>query len=84
MYVGGSQALLILNLNTRWGEWLAAFTERFPLEKKKKKPLPIEYGTGWACDPVWTLVKLEKVFATLEHQTALPPWTNPWPTQFTD
>jgi hypothetical protein len=58
MYVGGGQALLILNLGTRWGEWLAAFTERFTSDKQP--PLPIEYGTGWAWDPVWTLRKLER------------------------
>jgi hypothetical protein len=43
-YVGGSQTLLILNLGVRWCEWLAAFTERFTSDKKKRYALNVGLG----------------------------------------
>jgi hypothetical protein len=75
MYVGGGQARLILNLGTRLGEWLAAFTECFTSDKQPM--LPIDIGTRWAWDPVLHPSEARKMFiVTLEHQTALPQWTS--------
>ena len=82
-YVSGGQARLILNLGIRWGELLAAFTERFTSDKKIPR-YPLNVGLGGLGIRSGPCGNSKKSFATLEHQTTLTPRTSPWPTQFTD
>jgi hypothetical protein len=56
--------LLILNLGTRWGEWLASRPGR-ALPPGKGPPVPIVQEAGWAPEPVWTQRLEEKSSASV-------------------
>jgi hypothetical protein len=46
-------ALLILDVDTRWGEWLASRLGR-ALPPGKEPLVPPGQEAGWAPEPVWT------------------------------
>jgi hypothetical protein len=55
------QLLLILYLDTKWGEWSASRLVRV-LAPGKGPPVPIGQEAGWAPEPVWIQRLEEKSF----------------------
>jgi hypothetical protein len=47
------EALLILDLGTRWG-WVVSVTPRPRFTPEERPPVPIGQEAGWASEPVWT------------------------------
>jgi hypothetical protein len=57
----GNIALLIHDLDTRWG-WVVSVTPRPRFTPGKGPPVPIVQEAGWVPEPVWTQRLKEKSF----------------------
>jgi hypothetical protein len=76
--LGGEEVelLLILDLGTRWGEWLAPRPGR-ALAPGKGLSVPTVQEAGWAPEPVWTQRLEEKSFASAGNGTSIARASSP-------
>jgi hypothetical protein len=74
MWRSGNVTPLILNLGTRWGQWLPSLPDRFTPEEEF--PFPIEYDIGRDTELVW-IFQEETSAACARNGTTIFPSSSP-------